>query len=43
MRLAYHYLHVRMIELTKVCMLFDEPLTHHILDATFKKVVKELD
>jgi hypothetical protein len=42
MWLAYHYLHVKMIDLTKVCMLF-EPLTHHIADATFKKVANELD
>jgi hypothetical protein len=43
MWLAYHYQHVKMIDLTTVCMLFDEPLTHQISDATFKKVVKELD
>jgi len=41
--LAYHYLHVKMIDLTKVCMLFDEPLTQCISDATFKKMAKELD
>jgi len=43
MWLAYHYLHVKIIELTKVCMFFDEPLTHRFSDATFKKVAKELD
>ena len=43
MRLAYHYLRVKMTDLTKVCMLYDEPLTHRISDATFKKVARELD
>jgi hypothetical protein len=42
MWLAYHYLHVKMIDLTKVCMR-SEPLTRHIADTTFKKVAKELD
>jgi hypothetical protein len=43
MWLAYH-LHVKMIDLTKVCMLFyDEPLTHRISVSTLKKVAMELD
>jgi len=37
MRLAYHYLHVKMIDLTKVCMLFDEPLTQPFQMLLLKK------
>jgi hypothetical protein len=35
MWLAYHHLYIKIIDLTKVCVLFDEPLTHHISDGTF--------